>query len=107
MLQQHKLTLPTFWLQDPAGWLQHAEAEFALAHVPMNSYVCYYHMVQVVQVLPSQPYRILPGTSLPAMPDPYLLIKEALLSRFTSLPLRLCFKLLYLLPLCDRHTRLA
>jgi hypothetical protein len=29
--QQRKLTLPSFWLQDPGGWFQHAEAEFACA----------------------------------------------------------------------------
>ncbi len=38
-----------------------------------------------------------------ATPEPYLLIKDALLSRFTSLPLQMCFKLLGLPPLGDRR----
>ncbi len=30
---QHKLTMPTFWVEDPAGWFQHAEAEYCtLSH---------------------------------------------------------------------------
>jgi hypothetical protein len=49
--QHHKLTLPLFWTQDPAGWFLHAEAEFALACVPANLYVCYMH---VVRALPSE-----------------------------------------------------
>ncbi len=38
---QHKLALPTFWLDDPAGWFQHAEAEFTLARLPANLYLLY------------------------------------------------------------------
>jgi hypothetical protein len=41
---QHKLSLLNFWLQDPVGCFQHAEAEFTLARLPANSYV-YYHML--------------------------------------------------------------
>ncbi len=49
--QHHKLTLPLFWTQDPVGWFLHAEAEFALARMPANLYVCYMH---VVRALPSE-----------------------------------------------------
>jgi hypothetical protein len=50
-LQQHKVTLPGFWREDPVGWFQHAEAEFLLARIPADSYVCYLH---VIRALPSE-----------------------------------------------------
>jgi hypothetical protein len=103
VFQHHKLTLPPFWTQDPVGWFLHAVDEFALARVPANSYVCYMH---VVRALPSEvltAVRDLIRDVTAATPEPYLLIKDALLSRFTSLPLQMCFKLLDLPPLCDRR----
>ncbi len=45
---------PSFWLDDSAGWFQHAEAEFTLftlARLPANSYICYVH---VIWALPSE-----------------------------------------------------
>lgn len=103
VFQHHKLTLPPFWTQDPVGWFLHAEAEFALARVPANSYVCYMH---VVRALPSEvltAVRDLTRDVTAATPEPYLLIKDTLLSRFTSSPLQMCFKLLDLPPLGDRR----
>lgn len=103
VFQPHKLTLPSFWIHDPAGWFQHAEAEFALARVPANSYVCYMH---VVRALPSEALtavRDLTREVTAATPEPYLLLKEALLSRFTSSPLQMCFRLLDMSPLGDRR----
>jgi hypothetical protein len=103
VFQRHKLTLPPFWTQDPVGWFLHAEAEFALARVPANSYLCYMH---VVRALPSEvltAVRDLTRGVTAATPEPYLLIKDALLSRFTSSPLQMCFKLLDLPPLGDRR----
>ncbi len=44
-LSQHKLTQPS-WLQDPNSWFPHAEAEFNLA--PLNSYICYIHVIQAL-----------------------------------------------------------
>jgi hypothetical protein len=32
-LPQHKFTMPTFWVEDPVGWFQHAEAEFTLTQI--------------------------------------------------------------------------
>jgi hypothetical protein len=46
-----QLSLPTFWLEDPAGWFQHTEAEFMLARLPANYYVCY---MQVILALSSE-----------------------------------------------------
>jgi hypothetical protein len=103
VFQHHKLTLPLFWTQDPVGWFMHAEAEFALARVPANSYVCYMH---VVRALPSEvltAVRDLTRDVTAATPEPYLLIKDALLSQFTSSPIQMCFKLLDLPPLGDHR----
>jgi hypothetical protein len=47
-LQQHKVTLPGFWQEDPVGWFQHAEAEFLLARIPANSYVSYIHVIRAL-----------------------------------------------------------
>jgi hypothetical protein len=101
--QQHKLALPSFWLDDPAGWFQHAEAEFTLARLPANSYICYVH---VIRALPSEvlaAVRDLTWVVTAATPDPYLLIKDALLTRFTASPLQRCFRILDMAPLGDRR----
>jgi hypothetical protein len=68
-----------------------------------NSYVCYMH---VVRALPSEALtaiRDLTSDITTATPEPYLLLKEALLSRFTSSPLQMCFRLLDMSPLGDRR----
>jgi hypothetical protein len=100
---QHKLALPTFWLDDPAGWFQHAEAEFTLARLPANCYICYIH---VIRALPSEvlaAVRDLTRGVTAATPEPYLLLKEALLTRFTASPLQRCFRILDMGPLGDRR----
>jgi hypothetical protein len=102
-LQQHKVTLPGFWREDPVGWFQHTEAEFLLARIPANSYVCYIH---VIRALPSE---ILTAVSdltrdiTAATPDPYSLLKDALLARFTLAPLQQCFRLMDIRHLGDRR----
>jgi hypothetical protein len=98
---QHKLALPPFWLDDPAGWFQHAEAEFTLSRLPANCYICYVH---VIRALPSEvlaAVRDLTCGVTAATPDPYLLLKEALLTRFTASPLQRCFWILDMAPLGD------
>jgi hypothetical protein len=70
-LTSHKVTLLGFWREDPAGWFQHAEAEFLLARIPANSYVCYIH---VIRALPSEiltAVRDLTCNITAATPDPY------------------------------------
>jgi hypothetical protein len=62
--------------------------------------------MHVVRALPSEvlaAVRDLTRDVTAATPEPYLLIKDALLSRFTSSPLQMCFKLLDLPPLGDRR----
>jgi hypothetical protein len=44
-MSTHKLSLPAFWVEDLAGWFQHAEAEFTLARLLAHSYVCYVHVI--------------------------------------------------------------
>jgi hypothetical protein len=100
---QHKLALPTFWLDDPAGWFKHAEEEFTLAPLPANCYICYIH---VIRALPSEvlaAVRDLTSGVTAATPEPYLLLKEALLTRFTASSLQRCFRILDMGPLGDRR----
>jgi hypothetical protein len=52
---------------------------------------------------PVCPPRDLTRDITAATPEPYLLIKKALLSRFPTSPLQQCFKLLDLPPLGDRR----
>jgi hypothetical protein len=100
-LQHHKVSLPTFWTEDPTGWFHHAEAEFLLARIPANSYVCYMHVVRALSSEALTAVRDLIRDVTAATPDPYTLIKEALLARFTPSPLQMCFRLLDMLPLGD------
>jgi hypothetical protein len=90
-------------LDDPAGWFQHAEAEFTLARLPANSYICYVH---VIRALPSKvlaAVRDLTRVVTATTPDPYLLIKDALLARITASLLQRCFRILDMAPLGDRR----
>jgi hypothetical protein len=95
---QHKLFLPSFWLEDPVNWFQPYEVEFTQVCLPTNSYVCY---ILVIQALPSEvltTIRDFTRDITTATPELNLKNKEALFSRFTALPLQECFKLLDYLP---------
>jgi hypothetical protein len=81
IFQHHKLTLPLFWTQDPVCRFQHAEAEFTLARVPANSYICYMHMVHALPSEVLTAVRDLTRDVTAATPEAYLLIKDTLLSR--------------------------
>ncbi len=85
------------------GWFQHSEAEFTLAHIPANSYVCYIHVIQAMPSKVLTVVRDLTREITVASSDPYLQNKEAFLSCFTASPLYQCFKLLHLPPLSDRR----
>jgi hypothetical protein len=69
-LQQHKVTLPGFWREDPVGWFQHAEAEFLLARIPANSYVCYIHVIRAPPSEILTAVRDLTRDITAATPDP-------------------------------------
>jgi hypothetical protein len=102
-LPQHRLSLPAFWTQDLAVWFQHAEAEFTLARLPANSYVCYVHVIRARSSEVLTAVRDLTRDITAATPQPYLLLKDALLSRFTASPLQQCFRILDMPPLGDRR----
>jgi hypothetical protein len=102
-MSHHKLSLPTFGVEDPAGWFQQPEAEFTLTRLPAIP-MCATSMSSVLFHLKCSPLsRDLTRDIMGATPEPYLQLKEALLSRFTVLPLQQCFHLLDLLPLGDRR----
>jgi hypothetical protein len=81
-LPQHRLSLPTFWTQDLAGWFQHAEAEFTLARLPANSFVCYVHVIRALSSEFLTAVRDLTRDITATTPQPYLLLKDALLSHY-------------------------
>jgi hypothetical protein len=85
------------------GWFQHAEAEFTLAHLPANSYVCYVHVIRALSSEVLTAVRDLTRDITASTPEPYLLMKDPLLSRFTTSPLQQCFRLLDMPPLGDRY----
>jgi hypothetical protein len=41
----HKVILPLFWINNPAGWFLHAEAKFLLMRYAEGSYTCDLHAV--------------------------------------------------------------
>ncbi len=41
----HHMVLSAFWKEDPVGWFHYAEAEFVVAGFPLNSYLCYSHVL--------------------------------------------------------------
>ena len=70
-----KVNLPAFWTHDPAGWFQHAEADFIYNRIPDNSYVGY---VNVVRALPSEVLAAVCDVTrdiAPTTAGPYLLLK--------------------------------
>jgi hypothetical protein len=99
----HKLNLPPFWTNDPSGWFSHAEAKFLLMRYPVNSHICYLHVVGSLQQEVLLAVRDVTRDVTADTENPYLVIKEALLARFTKNPLQLCYELLELPPLGDRR----
>jgi hypothetical protein len=45
---QQRISLPTFWKEDPRGWFHHIEAKFTIARVPLTSYHCYLHIIRAL-----------------------------------------------------------
>lgn len=98
-----RVTLPSFWSHDPIGWFQHAEANFAYANVADNSYAAYIH---VVRALPADILSAISDVTRdinPATIGPYMMLKHALLSRYTITPLQRCYKMLDAPLLGDRR----
>ncbi len=70
---------------------QLAKAEFTLARLPANLYVCYIHVMCALFSKVLTTVQDLTKDITAAPPEPYLLIKAALLLRFTVSPLQQCF----------------
>ena len=98
-----KVNLPSFWSHDPAGWFLHAEAQFTYARIPDNSYVGY---INVVRALPSEVLSAVCDITrdiAPTTTGPYMLLKTALLHRYTISPLQRCYRMLDMPALGDRR----
>ena len=91
---QQRITLPTFWKEDPRGWFHHIEAEFTIARVPLTSYHCYLHIIRALPADIIAAVHDLIRTITEETPNAYEVIKAALLRRFTATPLQQSHKLL-------------
>jgi hypothetical protein len=110
-LQQHslqpglqtKVTLPPFWPNDPAAWFQHIEAEFIITRVPLTSYLCYLHVIRALPPDVVTAIRDVNAHITAESINAYDAVKQALLQRFTTSELQLCFQLLDAPPLGYRN----
>jgi hypothetical protein len=91
---QQRISLPTFWKEDPRGWFHHIEAEFTIARVPLTSYHCYLHIIRALPADIIAAVHDLIRTITEETPNAYEVIKAALLRRFTATPLQQSHKLL-------------
>jgi len=41
----HRLSLSSFWRENPVGWFRYTEAEFVVANLQLNSFLCYSHVL--------------------------------------------------------------
>jgi hypothetical protein len=90
----HRISLPTFWKEDPVGWFHHIEAEFNIARVTLSNYHCYLHISWALLAdIIAGVHRTLIRTITNERPNAYEVIKAALLCRFTATPLQQCHKL--------------
>jgi hypothetical protein len=95
------VTLPPFWLQDPAAWFQHIEAEFIIARVPLTSYLCYLHVIHALPPDVVTAIRDITTHITAESINAYDVVKQALLQRYTCSELQRCFQLLDAPPLGD------
>jgi hypothetical protein len=99
----HRLVLSTFWKEDPIGWFHYAEAEFVVAVVPLNSYLCYSHILRSLPPDVITTVCNLVCTMTPDTPGAYAYLKQALLSRYTSTAIANCFRFIDHPDPGDRH----
>jgi hypothetical protein len=91
--QSHRLSLSSFWREDPVGWFHYAEAEFVVANLQLNSYLCYSHVLQALspEVIPT--VREYVCTIRMETLDAYTTLKSVLITRFSPSQIDSCFKL--------------
>ena len=46
----HRLYLSSFWREDPVRRFHYAEAEFIVANLQLNSYLCYSHILHALSL---------------------------------------------------------
>jgi hypothetical protein len=83
--------------------LQHIEAEFIIARVPLTSYLCYLHVILALPADVVTAIRDITSIITAESVNAYDAVKQALLKRFTTSPLQCCFQLLDTPPLGDRN----
>jgi hypothetical protein len=99
----HRLSLSSFWREDPVGWFHYAEAEFVVANLQLNSYLCYSHVLRALSPEVIATVRDYVRTITPETPDAYATLKSVLITRFSPSQIDNCFKVLDLPPMGDRH----
>ena len=99
----HRLSLSSFWREDPVGWFHYAEAEFVVANVQLNSYLCYSHVLRALSPEVIATVRDYVRTITPDTPDAYATLKNVLITRFSPSQIDNCFKLWDLPPMGDKH----
>jgi hypothetical protein len=99
----HRLYLSSFWREDPVGWFHYAEAEFLVANLQLNSYLCYSHVLRALSPEVIATVRDYVRTITPETPDAYSSLKNVLITRFSPNQIDNCFKLWDLPPMGDRH----
>jgi hypothetical protein len=98
------VNLPTFWTHNPAGWFQLAEAELLAAHYNLEDRTCYVTILRALsqEVLLSV-HDLTGRLSAADVPDAYLQLKQALITRYSLTQLQHSFRLLSHPALGDRR----
>ena len=98
------VTLPTFWTHNPSGWFQLAEAELLAAHYSLEDRTCYVTILRALsqEVLLSV-HDLTSRLSAADVPDAYLQLKQALITRYSLTQLQHSFRLLTHPALGDRR----
>jgi hypothetical protein len=99
-----RLTLSSFWREDPVGWFHYAEAEFVVANLQPNSYLCYSHVLRALSPEVIATVRDYVRTITPDTPDAYSTLKSVLVTRFSPSQIDNCFKLWDLPPMGDKNS---
>jgi hypothetical protein len=75
-----RLSLSSFWREDPVGWFHYAEAEFVVANLQPNSYLCYSHVLRALSPEVIATVRDYVRTITPDTPDAYSTLKIVLIT---------------------------
>ncbi len=87
----HRLSLSSFWREDPVGWFQYAEVEFIVANAQLNNYLCYSHVLRALSPEVIDTVRDYVRTFTPDKLDAYSTLKNVLNTRFSLTQVHSCF----------------